>query len=161
MALVAEAMVPGITAAFTSGVEGAGSDEIATAIATAYDLYAKTAQSCSGLTPTLVQLADLQSGLKDALSDSSQTALESAKLWAAAAESYWTGALFGVTGLVVATPGTAALEVELGAVFGNVVNTLPSAAQQIATALDKFTKLVAVKDSVLPIPTGCGPSPIS
>jgi hypothetical protein len=160
MALNNATLTTQIQTAFASGVTGADSDAIATAIAAAYDIYAKAAQSCAGLPPTVVNLPGLESGLKAAMADTSTTSDGAAGGWANAAEAYWTGALFGASGAVVLIPGTAGLKLELTGVFSSTANTAAGAASQISTALDKFTKLIQVKDALLPIPPGCGPSPI-
>ena len=161
MALSVDSLTPGITAAFASGVVGAPSDVVADAITAAYALYSSTAQSCSLVTPSVVQLPALKSKMRLALSETGKSAVSAAQRWADAVEAYWTGAFFGTTGLVVAITGTTGLVGGLASIFSNTLNTLPGAAQQISTELDRFTKLVLVTDTVLPIPIGCGPAPIT
>jgi len=163
MALVVATLTPGVQAALAAGAtpNGSSSDVVAVDIATSYDAYARLAQSCSALPPTIVKLPDLKDKLKTALSNNSQSAATAADLWAQAFEAYWTGAFFGATGTVITINGTAALKSALESIFSTTSNTLPGVAQQVSTELDKFSKLVMVKDTAVPPPSGCGPSPIS
>lgn len=161
----------GIVAAFAVGEvppPGHGQmDVIMGLIATAYNAYAILAQSCAALTPTQVKFADLKdllkaSGAKYEKADWSVPAGE----WADAFETYWTGGKFGGTGSVTTIGGTSALKAALTGIFSGAASSLgaiPSAvvAQQMAAALDVFTKTVMVKDTAVPSPSGCGPAPIS
>lgn len=138
-------------------------EQAANEIGDAYDAYAATAQSCAGLTPTLVNLAPLKSQLKTAF-ETGGTPATVADAVAAAFEAYWTGALFGATGAVVTVGGTSALSSGLAALWAAQAATLAtfsSSAQAHADLLDTFTKTVNVTDTAVPSPSGCGPAPIS
>lgn len=156
------ALTTQLTTAFTSGQAGGGSsDSIALLIAAAYDTYAKNAISCAGVGPTLVKFSDLQTKKKEALSGTNPTPAAAAQKWADALDAYWEGSLFGATGSVVTVGGATGYIATLTGVFGIFTNTIPVIAQQIAQAMESYTKLVLVRDSAVPPPSGCGPSPIS
>lgn len=154
MALDATILASKIAEAFAAGVAGATSVQVAGMVAAAYDAYARTAQSCAGLPPTLVNTDDLRNGLEAAMADS-QTAEIAAGLWTDAVSAYWKEAAFGISGIVVLIPGKSMLKANLAVFFTNVQNTLVGAAQQIAAELDLFTKQIVVTDAIQPIPTGC------
>lgn len=164
MALVVGTLAAGIQAAMALGIvpppAHAASDVIASALSSAYDAYARAAQSCALLTPTQVNTGDLEDGLKAALSEPA-TAQQAAEKWAQAHYDYWDGALFGLTGAVVAIGGKGALELGLAGIFANTANTLPLAATSIAAQLDVFTKTVMVADTLLPAPPGLGCGPLA
>ena len=134
----------------------------AQAWANAYDTYAKLAQACSGLTPTVVDLAGLTDGLKTAL-DSAGSYADQAQAVADAHEKYWTGGAFGATGLVTAIGGTSALKSGLESLWqaqSLAVALFPDSAAAHAALFDTFTKTVLVQDTAVPPPSGCGPAPI-
>lgn len=155
----------GIMAAFSTGVapppNNASSDEIATAIVAAYNIYALNAMSCSGSPPTLVNSSLCETKLKAAMTGSNPDGETAAEGWHEAFEAFWTGGIFGVTGSVISILGGAAFELNLASLFNTNTNTMAFAAQQIAIELDTYTKTVMVRDTAIPPPTGCGPSPIS
>jgi len=159
-------LTPGIQAAFASGIVPppgqATRDEIASALSSSYNSYASAALSCAPAPPTLVNYSDLENGMKDLFGNDSATEQDAAEAWAQAHYDYWDGALFGLTGMVVLITGKPALVSTLVGIFSNKLNTLVSAAQQIAAALDAFTRTVQVQDTLLPAPPGigCGPIPI-
>jgi hypothetical protein len=135
----------------------------ATQWANAYNTYAMDAMACSASPPTLVMLADLISGIKDAI-DAGGDYGDVADAISAAHEAFWTGALFGATGSVVAITGTSALKSGLETLWETQSITMtpfPASAAQHAPLFDTFTKTVMVLDTAVPPPTGCGPAPIS
>jgi hypothetical protein len=135
----------------------ATADAAALALAADYDAYAKQGQSCAGLTPTAVNLAGLQNGLKAAFAGGSYA--DVADAFGDACEAYWTGAQFGPTGTVTVIGGTAALKSGLEALWqaqSITLATFPDSADLHADLLDAFTKAVTVTDTAIP----CGPSPI-
>lgn len=133
----------------------------ANGIANAYHSYAALGQSCAGLTPTLVNLPGLKSELKTTLEDDTQDAGDSAEAWKDGLVTYWTGALFGPTGIVtIPIIGAPAFKSGLEALFiaqAATVTPFPTSANALATLIDTFTKTVVVTDAGFP----CGPAPIT
>jgi hypothetical protein len=154
-------LIPNLTTVFASFP--LTKEIAATMLANAYNTYALKGSACSGSPPTLVNIDGLIDGLKEAL-ESSGNYLEKADVFSAAFETYWTGALFGPTGAVITISGTEALKTGLAGLWAaqSVLNTdFSISAQQHGLLLDAFTKTVLVKDTAVPPPSGCGPSPIT
>ena len=161
MALVSANLASGLATAWAGFPPTA--QAAADAWAAQYDAYAKLGQACSGLTPTVVNLSGLATGLKDAFAAGGDYP-DQAQAIADAHEAYWTGALFGATGSVTAIGGTAALKSDLEALWQAQSATLalfPDSALAHAGILDTFTKTVLVLDTAVPPPSGCGPAPIA
>jgi hypothetical protein len=157
MALVPATLISGLTSAFTAGQSPSTTrSQQAQRITNAYDTYARLAQSCAALPPSLVNTATLQQQLDSAMNATPSTPPQAAQRWANAFQAYWTGALFGATGVVTVVPGTPALQAQLTTIFSTPTSApVSTIAQKIGTALDTFTKLVVVQDTVIPPPAGC------
>ena len=155
--LVKATLVTQLTPVFTAGLLPTSTRaEQARRIANAYNTYGMLAQSCAVLPPSLVNLPTLKTQLETAMKTWYIDAWPPANMWGDAFQAYWTGALFGATGAVLATPGTPALKTALYEIFSRrVYITHPAAIDKIATALDTFTRTVVVKDTALPVPPGC------
>jgi len=132
-------------------------------------VYAKTGVSCSMFPPSLVN----KQGCEDTIIASATSippvvdVETAAGEWSLAFENYWQGGLFGATGLVTAITGTSALETQLVSIWNAAAQsggtvTSSQVAEQMAVALDAFTRTVMVKDTAFPVgpPPGCGPAPI-
>jgi len=166
MALVPGTLQAGILSALTTvqANPAATPVDVAALWASAYQSYAGLAQSVLGFPPSVVNYPGLQAKLLAAFAIHTDLASAASDL-ADAFMLYWTGALFGATGPVV-VPGNKGLLVGLlvaawtGNLAAGVTVTLPQVAQQMASALDAFTRTVMAGDSVLPIPTGTPPAPI-
>lgn len=137
------------------------SETVALNIAENYHDYASLAQSCAGLTPTVVDYSGLQTALVATFGDPGQSASEAALEWSDAFYGYWEGAHFGATGAVATIAGKTALKTALQNIFENTSQTAQQAATNIGNALNTFTKTVNVQDTAVPPPSGCGPLPIS
>lgn len=146
------AMAPG----FVPPPGNAPGATIAAAVATAYDTYAKLATACNALNPTVVNLPGLSDGLVAAfdISAGGKDAPTAAEEWADAFEAYWTGALFGATGVVTPAPA-ADLKGPLEGLFNIKPSAFPAFITAFATAVDTWTKTVEVVDSAVPPPSGC------
>lgn len=123
----------------------------------AYNTYAIIAQSCIAVTPTLVMLATLKTALKAAFDAAlaGASVATTANSMANAYAAYWTGALFGATGIVTLIPGTVALKASLESYFNTQAAADPGptpaqVASSLSGFLDVFTKLVQVTDASIP-----------
>jgi len=164
MALVVSTLKTALIPVFTPATFPSSTALAASQIASAYNTYALLGQSCAGLTPTLVNLSGLTSGLSSSFSGgvSGDSVSTIAQGIADAFSSYWTGALFGPAGSVTLIGGSTALKASLQSYFlstsGAGSEPSPSdVADSISSYLDTFTKLVTVTDASVP----CGPLPIS
>lgn len=141
----------------------ATTDVFATQLAAHYKTYALNAQSCAPAPPSLVFDTKLKDGIKSAL-DTGGTYSDAAQAWADAFDDFWTGAAFGPTGAVTTIGGSAALKSGLESLWQTqsaTITLFPVSAQAHAVLLDTYTKTVQVKDTAVPAPSGCGPSPIT
>lgn len=158
VALMVGAAAPGSTL---------GREAMGRAMAAAYDRYSRAAVACSGLGPTVLDLDGLTSGMVDLFAGNPPTMAPAAQAWADASVRYWTGGVFGASGLVVlpglGAPFAAALLAIWTAALAVPV-PLPAVTVATATAMaaawDAFTRTVTVRDTLVPPPTGCGPLPI-
>jgi hypothetical protein len=138
-------------------------DLFASTFAAHYKSYSANAVACSGLGPTVVFDTKLETRIKEGLAIA--TAAGAAEKWALGFKEFWENGLFGATGTVTDTGADGALKSSLEALWtanaNNIALTFLQSAQQHAQIIETYTKTVQVKDTAVPPPSGCGPSPIA
>jgi hypothetical protein len=145
-----------LTTAFTNNLTVPDRTTAAENIANAYEAYARQAQSCALVPPSVTGIVSLKSALISSFNKENTTLDAAADDWANGFVAYWTSTVFGATGTVVFPGSASALQASLKGTWtaGFALVSIDDAASQLSSVLDAFTRTVTVRDSALPPPSG-------